>query len=1364
MIFSNYSFAQFQDLENGYPAWNNNPETFQINRFPAHTWFIPFENEMQALGADYKKSPLFQSLNGGWSFNLADNPSSRPLTFYQPGFDDSNWRTIKVPGNWQTQGYDYAIYTNITYPWTGREKPNPPYSPTSYNPVGSYRKTFTVPSDWDGKEVFISFQGVESAFYIWINGEEVGYSEDSYTPAEFNISPYLKKGENLIAVEVYRWSDGSWLEDQDFIRLSGIFRNVYLYATPKVHIRDFTVETELDENYENANFNLKVNVEDLTTASPAGYTVTATLYNSSGAEVFTSSNHAVSFTNNEVEVSLSESVASPLKWSAEYPNLYSLVISLKDNSNKTIESVSHQVGFREFEKKNGILLLNGQPVTFKGVNRHETHPDLGRAVDSATMVEDILIMKRFNINAVRTSHYPNNVLWYRLCNQYGIYVLDETNLESHGRRSEIPASKPEWTANCVDRITSMIERDKNHPCVLMWSLGNEAGWGSNFQAMADYAHAKDPNRPLHYEQYNDITDVVSYMYASPGMVRSHNNTNKPLVLCEYAHAMGNSVGNLYDYWDAFDNNPRAQGGFIWDFVDQGLRQDGHFAYGGDWGDNPNDGNFCANGIISADRTLQPEIWEVKYQYQNVRIREVDLLKGEIEIENQNLFTNLSDFESTWRLLEDDIVIASGNLTDADIAPLSKKNIQLSYDLSNPNAASEYWLEISFKLKENTIWADAGHEVAKAQFKVPVSGNLPVAVSTGEMQDISLMEDESFIEITGAEFKLVFSKTDGEITSYTYQGTELIEQGPSPNFWRAVTDNDRGTMNLSSSSGTWRNAGRNKTLTGINATVESGKKILINVQYQIPSSTPSTYIIYYTVYGSGDVIMENFFIPGSSSLPVIPEIGVLMKLPSGFENVEWYGKGPYENYIDRNLGYSTGVYQDKVDNFFVEYIRPQETGNRTGTYWVSLTNTDGIGLLAMGSPEMEFNVLRYSPVELEGVRHPDGLKSTNNINLRLIHSQMGLGGNDSWSGGGKPYEEFMNYPDKQYSYIFRLRPIAQGDDAMEISKQGFINLLPSENEGYILFNAEVNPDGEGTIEMQPNGFLQKVGTVVNLSASANSGGYSFDGWSSENKIISYDETINYRLTKNQTLYANFSKSGANLALNKPAFASSSEGDNKVTHGNDGNNNSRWCASSGAKNEWWTVDLGLVYQLTKLKINFEQNNNYQYIIQVSNNNENWKTVVDYSNSTTRQQIHQHSVDSQGRFIRIKITGLQTDVWASFYEFEAYGNGVVRVVPDEDENLNVGATNLPVNKKKPIEFEIVYNNRNIPSGINYSLPQRGHVKIVVYDLYGCVVKQILNEGKQSGSHQVPLDNTGLADGVYLGSLQFNGHVVTKKFIVTN
>ncbi|WP_370621935.1 glycoside hydrolase family 2 TIM barrel-domain containing protein [Bacillus sp. JCM 19034] len=749
---------------------------------------------------------------------------------------------INVPGHWQLQGYDYPHYTNVRYPWEGKEDIKPPFAPTEYNPVGQYIRTFTVPKQWRDQPVYISFQGVESAFYVWVNGELVGYSEDTFTPAEFDLTPYLQEGENKLAVEVYRWCDASWLEDQDFWRLSGIFRDVYLYSTPIVHVQDFFVRTELDEEYRDAFLQVDANVTHYDSETLKGVTFKVTLYDQEHKQVLTDQVEAAN-----QKQSIRTFVENPEKWSAEYPNLYTLVITLEDEKGQIIEAQSCKVGFRTVEIKDGLIKVNGRRVVFKGVNRHEFAADRGRAVTYEDMVCDIQLMKAYNINAVRTSHYPNHPLWYDLCDEYGLYVIDETNLETHGTwkygqkglEETVPGSRPEWTENVIDRCNSMMQRDKNHPSIVMWSLGNESFGGDNFLEMSQHLKEQDPTRIIHYEgtfhyrQSDAASDVESTMYIRPHAVEDYakqaekgENEAKPYILCEYSHAMGNSCGNLFKYTELFDKYPILQGGFIWDWKDQALKtttEDGteYLAYGGDFGESPHDGNFSGNGLIFADGQVSPKLVEVKKCYQNVRFDNVDAKNGQIHVKNLHVFTNLSDFILKWQLLKDGIEIETGEQT-IELAPGLSKDIQLEGLQVGTNDA-EYVVTVSLLLKRNTIWAKAEHEIAFEQFVIPAA---EVSSEREPKKDsIISVNNLSDILVIGTDQAVIrFLKETGEMTSYWFAGEELLKSAPQPYFWRAMTDNDRGNK-LNERSQTWQQASEKRELESFTYVEEKGAVVV-----------------------------------------------------------------------------------------------------------------------------------------------------------------------------------------------------------------------------------------------------------------------------------------------------------------------------------------------------------------------------------------------------------------------------------------------------------------------------------------------------------------------------------------------------------
>jgi beta-galactosidase len=1035
-----YNMEKFKYVPpaNGYPEWNNNPEIFQVNRMEAHATLMPFDSVEEALEGNRFGSKHYKCLNGMWKFSFAENPEKRIKNFYEKEFDTTSWAEIKVPAHWQMQGYDYPQYTNKIYPWYGKEDIKPPTAPTQYNPVGSYVRSFTIPEGWEGKPVYISFQGVESAFYVWVNGELVGYSEDTFTPAEFDITPYLLEGENKLAVEVYRWCDASWLEDQDFWRLSGIFRDVYLYSAPEAHIYDFSAVPELDDKYENATLTVKAKVINYYSSAVNDLSIEAVLYDKDKNPVLSEPiAMEVSLDNKEeLLVEASTNVKNPLKWSAENPNLYTLVLSLKDSNGNLIETLSCKVGFRKFELKDGLMKINGKRILFKGVNRHEfSHID-GRAVNYEDMLYDIKLMKKFNINAVRTSHYPNNELWYELCDEYGLYVIDETNLETHGmwelghyKEEEIlPGSHPEWTGSVIDRCNSMLQRDKNHPSVVIWSLGNEAYGGENFIKMHDFLREKDPTRIVHYEgtfrqrAFEAASDMESQMYTKPYDVEVYalSNPKKPFILCEYSHAMGNSCGNLFKYWDLFRKYEILQGGFIWDWKDQAIltrTPEGveYLAYGGDFGDKPNDGNFSGNGLIFADKSLTPKIYEVKKCYEAIHVKAIDLKEGIVQIFNEFLFTNLKEYKLLWNITKNGRVIESGS-SELDIEPQSTSEIKINYSLPESTSSNEeFILNLSFVLKEAATWAEAGHEIAFKQFVLPVQYKTEVKILT--YPELSVEDNVDKLNITGDNFSVVFDKVKGKLISYKFENVELLKEGISPNFWRAITDNDKGNM-LQDRCEVWKHAGTVNQLKKLS--IESfSTKVDITAEFILLALSPSLCKLRYEVLGSGEIIVSETLAPGEN-LPEIPEVGTVFTMDSAFENLTWYGNGPYENYWDKKKSAKTAIHEGKVEEQYVPYLKPQECGNKTEVRWASLTNKNGVGLMIVGEPVFELNALPYSTTELEEADHSYKLPASDKVVVRVNHRQMGVGGDDSW--GAKTHSEFTLYANKTYSYSYRLKGI------------------------------------------------------------------------------------------------------------------------------------------------------------------------------------------------------------------------------------------------------------------------------------------------------------------------------------------------------
>lgn len=1031
-----------------FDEWNGNPRTFGINVLTPHVTSMPYSTLEEALKMDRRSSEWYQSLAGTWKFYHVDAPAQRNNEFFADNYDVSKWDDIPVPGNWQIYGYDHPIYSNVIYPWNKNDWISPPAAPTKFNPVGHYRRNFTVPKKWDGKRIRLHFEGVESAYYVWVNGKFVGYSENSFTDHEFDITDKLRSGENNISVQVFRWCDGSWMEDQDFIRLSGIQRDVYIYATPKIHIQDFQVNASLASNYTDGTLDPSIWVRNTGSAASGNYTLEMGVYDATGTAVVTDKASVSIAAGKEEKVTFSKIVSGVKLWGSETPYLYTFVLTLKDASGKTVQVESNRIGFKKVElKKNGQgitqFLVNGKPVILRGVDRHEIDPDYGHTMSYELMERDVFLMKQFNINALRMSHYPNDPRMYDLCDKYGIYVIDETNLETHGANDKVPKSDDNWRDASVERISSMIQRDKNHASIIIWSLGNEAGWGDVFGTMQKYAHDADPSRPVHYEGDNDHADVQSCMYCSDWIAATYNNNNKPWMLCEYEHAMGNSVGELKEYVDAFYNNPRVFGGFIWDFIDQGLRRNGtkYFNFGGLWGDEPNDDNFCANGLVLPDRTLQPEMWEVKHQYRNVVVRDKGAAKGAVEIENRFDFVNLKDYATAvWTLKEDGKEVAKGTLssTQLDVAPLTKKEITIDFKKPTLKAGSEYHLDIDFQLKNKQDWADVGFSIAHEQFLVQLGQDKVPQVDFSSLPKHKVSEGNGKAVVEGNDFSVTINTANATIENYKLGDVQLISEGGVPNFWRAPTDNDKG-YNMEKESGVWRKAGSTRKVNSSKVTKVSDNETRFDFDLGI-SAGYSTMKLSYTVYGSGDILVDYSFTPDAAQ-PAIPNVGTLFTVPGGFEKVQWYGRGPSENYVGRREGSYAGIYKANVDDFFVPYMEVGETGQRSDVKWMMMTNAQGKGLMVVGSPRMEFNTLHYTPEQLTDVKLPWDLKRDKDITLRVDLQQMGLGGINSW--GAKPLDKYRLFAKNTFKHKFRITPVrGLMEDPNELANIGFPNLETS----------------------------------------------------------------------------------------------------------------------------------------------------------------------------------------------------------------------------------------------------------------------------------------------------------------------------------
>ncbi len=1023
-LFTSLVSADF--LRGQVNDWEN-PALFGLNKEAPHASFHRYQS---AEGASGKLPGRFQRLlNGKWSFNWVSRPSERPLEFYKPEFDVSSWDLIAVPSNWELEGYGTPIYTNITYPWG---PPEPPYIPHNNNPVGSYRREFTVPRDWEGRRIVIHFAGVESAFYIWVNGEKVGYSQGSRTPAEFDLTRFVHTGSNTLAVEVYRWSDGSYLEDQDFWRLSGIFRDVYLYSTPQLYIRDFEVKTSLDSEYRDARLNVAVSLGNDAGGNSMEGTVSLTLKDAGGRDVTQVLTQKANVpAGKETKLDFASDIESPVLWSAENPYLYSMLITLSGPDGNVLEAVPFKTGVRQVEMRDGQILVNNIPVLFKGVNRHEHDPDTGHYLTRESMIRDIKLMKQHNINAVRTCHYPDVPEWYELCDEYGIYLIDEANIESHGM-GYMPdttlGNNPEWKEAHLERTRRMVERDKNHPSVVIWSLGNEAGDGVNFEATSAWIKERDPSRPVHYERalQRSHVDMVSPMYHHVDKIVEYAETHedRPLILCEYAHAMGNSVGNLFKYWEAIEKYPRLQGGFIWDWVDQGLTahtEDGrpYFAYGGDFGppEVPSDDNFCMNGLVSADRIPHPSLLEVKKVYQWVGFAAVDLQQGKIRIKNKYEVTNLDVFEGSWKVLAEGRPVMSGMLPPESVLPGESVEIDIPIDPEKLETGREHVLEVSYGLRKAERWADAGHEVAWAQFILP--GFERKVDSSRVAGELKLEESGYLAAVSGDSFIVEINKKTGRIDSYQLGGKELVRTGPAPNFWRAPIDNDLGNK-MPERLGIWKDAGNAWEVEESTVSRIDASHVSVEVKGRI-RSVRSEFNVKYTVSGNGEIKVDAAFKPGEKKLPNLPRIGLKMTMPEDFQRVSWYGRGPHETHWDRKTGGKFGVYGGSVDDQYVSYSQPQENGNKTDVRWALFSDGDGTGLLVKGDPEFSFSVRNYMDEDLDTARHDYELPERDFVTVNLDHLQMGVGGDNSW--GARTHPEFC-IPAGEYSFSLVLKGVEE----------------------------------------------------------------------------------------------------------------------------------------------------------------------------------------------------------------------------------------------------------------------------------------------------------------------------------------------------
>ena len=1008
-----------------HDEWKN-PEINAVNRAPMHTNYFAYSSSEEAAKADKENSSNFMTLNGIWKFNWVKNADARPTDFYRTDYNDKGWGQMKVPDVWEMNGYGDPIYVNVGYAWRSQYKNNPPYVPIENNHVGSYRKEIIIPAEWSGKEIFAHFGSVTSNMYLWVNGKYVGYSEDSKLEAEFNLTKYLKPGKNLIAFQVFRWCDGTYLEDQDFFRYSGVGRNCYLYSRNKKYIQDIRVTPDLDSNYTNGTLNVALNLNgsgtvELNLTDPAGKSVATAQVNGNGQK------------------SVVMDVSNPEKWTAETPNLYTLTATLKNGSN-TLEVIPVKVGFRKIELKGGQILVNGQPVLFKGADRHEMDPDGGYVVSRERMLQDILRMKQLNINAVRTCHYPDDNLWYDLCDQYGIYVVAEANIESHGMGygKETLAKNPSYKKAHMERNQRNVQRGYNHPSIIFWSLGNEAGYGPNFEQCYTWIKNEDKTRAVQYEQAgtNEFTDIFCPMYYDYDACKkySEGNIDKPLIQCEYAHAMGNSQGGFKEYWDLIRKYPKYQGGFIWDFVDQSnhwKNKDGIdiYGYGGDFNKyDASDNNFNDNGLISPDRRPNPHAHEVGYFYQSIWTTPGDLSKGEIKVYNENFFRDLSAYYMEWQLLANGEVMQTGVVQDLNVAPQQTATLKLNLNTEKICPCKELLLNVTYKLKAAETLMPAGSTVAYDQLTIRPYTAKALELKNQKASNLDIVvpvikdNDHNYLIVEGENFIIEFNKHNGYLSRYEADGIQLLNPGAqlTPNFWRAPTDNDYGA-GLQHRYAVWKNPGLK--LTSLKQSIEN-EQAIVQAEYEMKAVKGKLFLTY-VINNEGAVKVTQKMEAGKEEkVSDMFRFGMQMQMPENFNEVEYYGRGPVENYADRNHSTLIGKYRQTVAEQFYPYIRPQETGTKTDLRWWRVLNISGNGLQFVGDAPFSASALNYSIESLDdGVqkdqRHSPEVAKAPFTNLCIDKVQMGLGCVNSW--GTLPLEKYR-VPYQDYEFSFILTPV------------------------------------------------------------------------------------------------------------------------------------------------------------------------------------------------------------------------------------------------------------------------------------------------------------------------------------------------------
>ncbi len=1020
--------------------WEN-PGLLHINRLPARAYTFAYPNEASAKTFERGASPWFQLLNGVWKFSYSETPELAQEDFFEEDYYDAWWDDLPVPSCWQMHGYGQQQYTNVQFPFPV----DPPLVPTE-NPTGSYRREFVVPERWDGMRITLRFEGVDSAFYVWVNGKQVGFSKGSRIPAEFDVTDLVRPGKNVLAVQVYQWSDGTYCEDQDMWWLSGIFRDVMLLATPKQHLRDVQVTTTFDKDYRDGVLSVRADIVNQGKKAAAGYSLEAVLLDARGETVVSDSAAVAVGAGGSSSVKFEEKVTAPQKWSAEIPYLYTLLLTLKDATGRTVEVTPVRVGFREVKIEDCQLFVNGVSIKLKGTNRHEFHTDLGRTIPLQVMIDDILQIKKSNLNAVRTSHYSNDPRWLDLCDLYGLYVIDECDLETHGFAlvgwRGNPPEDPAWEAACVDRMERMVQRDKNHPSIIFWSLGNESNFGPGHEAMAKLAREIDPGRPIHYEGDYDLvtTDMYSRMYTHvddvikigegtfdiPTAKRDYRDL--PYILCEYAHTMGNGPGGLLEYWEAIYKYPRCIGAFIWEWIDHGIRQvaengQEYFAYGGDFGDYPNDGNFVCDGVLFPDRNPSPCLGEYKKVIEPVKVEAVDLASGKFKVTNLYDFRDLSHLLLSWSVMGDGKISQSGSMPAPEVAPHCSAEVTIPY--AGCASAGERFVNLSFLLAQDETWAERGLEVAWGQFALPVversRNHQPVESGKWRAESrMTVAETSTEIRVAGADVEVVFDRVFGRLASWKCAGRDMLSSGPRLNFWRATTDNDRAWDNAKA----WRDAGydhlAHKTL-GVTAEQMGDGTVRVVVKSRIAPPIHDRKFICdytYTISSDGAIGVEAHGVPHGDWGDSMPRIGLTMALPVGFQDVSWFGPGPGESYPDICQAARVGLYRASVDELYTPYIYPQENGNRMDARWISLTDIRGAGLLVAGQPTINFSAQRFTAEDLEKARHQHELIPRDEVILNLDYQQNGIG---TASCGPGPWERYILHP-REFRFGVVLRAV------------------------------------------------------------------------------------------------------------------------------------------------------------------------------------------------------------------------------------------------------------------------------------------------------------------------------------------------------